>query len=176
MTALRLQSRTSLLLVMLLLGACSRVDNYSDLQAFVNEVRSRPGAEVEPVPEFTPYEGFVYSAASLRSPFSEPLVLDSEGFGGLSQNVQPDFDRAQEELESHPLSELNMVGMLTRDGQFQALIEDAFGVIRRVRVGSYLGRNYGRIESISESQINLIEIVPSGSGGWVERPQTLTLR
>jgi len=54
--------------------------------------------------------------------------------------------------------------------------EDPHDAAHRVRIGDYLGRNYGRIESISENQVNLIEIVPSGSGGWVERPQTLTLR
>jgi len=124
-TAVRLQARTTLLLGMLLLSACNRVDNYSDLQAFVNDARLRPGAEVEPVPEFTPYEGFVYSAASMRSPFQEPMVVDNEEMAGLSQDVQPDFDRPREELESHPLSELNMAGMLVRGGEYQALIEDA---------------------------------------------------
>jgi type IV pilus assembly protein PilP len=66
--------------------------------------------------------------------------------------------------------------MLVRDGNYQALIEDAVGVVHRVSVGNYLGRNHGRIESITDTQVSLIEIVPSGNGGWVERPQTLTLQ
>ena len=160
----------------LLLSACNRIDNMSDLQSFVNEVKSRPGAEVEPVPTFEPYEGFIYSAASQRSPFEVPLVIDAEGSGQLAQDVEPDFEREREELESHSLSELSMVGMLTREGVFEALIEDAFGEIHRVGIGNHLGRNFGRIENISQNQVNLIEIVPSGTGGWVERPQTLTLR
>ncbi|MEQ8955860.1 MAG: pilus assembly protein PilP, partial [Gammaproteobacteria bacterium] len=55
-------------------------------------------------------------------------------------------------------------------------VEDAFGVVHRVSIGNYLGRNFGRITNISETQMNLTEIVPSGTGGWVERPQTLTLQ
>ena len=162
--------------ILLLLAGCSRVDNYGDLQNFVVEVKSRPGAEVEPVPEFVPYEGFIYSAASMRSPFEIPLIVDSESSTLMSQNVQPDFDRPREPLENQALSGMSMVGMLVREGNYQALIEDAMGIVHRVAVGNYLGRNHGRIESISETQLNLIEIVPSGSGGWVERPQTLTLQ
>ena len=37
-----------------------------------------------------------------------------------------------------------------------------------------MGRNHGRVISISETQIDLIEIVPSGAGGWIERPQTIS--
>jgi type IV pilus assembly protein PilP len=69
-----------------------------------------------------------------------------------------------------------MVGMLTRNGVFEALLEDAFGEVHRVSVGNYIGRNHGRIEYISNTQMSIKEIVPSGNGGWVERPQTLTLQ
>jgi len=162
--------------LLLMLTACSQVDNYADLQAFVTEVKSRPGAQVEPVPEFVPYEGFIYSAASMRSPFEIPLIVDGESGVFMSQDVQPDFDRPREPLENQALSGMTMVGMLTRNGVYEALIEDAIGVVHRVGVGNYLGRNHGRIEGISETQLNLIEIVPSGNGGWVERPQTLTLQ
>ena len=161
----------------LLIAACSPVNNFSDLEAFVNEVKSRPSAPVEPVPEFVPYEGFIYGAASSRSPFDIPLVIDTESGAILSQDVEPDLDRVPHFLENQSLSELKMVGRLTsNDGVYEALIEDGFGEVHRVGVGDYMGRNYGRIEQISDSQLNMIEIVPSGSGGWVERPQTLTLQ
>lgn len=161
----------------LLLAACSPVNNFSDLEAFVNEVNSRPSAPVEPVPEFVPYEGFIYGAASLRSPFDIPLVVDTESGQVLSQDVEPDFERIPDLLENQSLSELTMVGRMTSNrGVYEALIEDGFGEVHRVGVGDYMGRNYGRITQISDSQLNMIEIVPSGSGGWVERPQTLTLQ
>ncbi len=161
---------------MLLLAACGRVEDFSDLQTFMDEVRARPGAEVEPVPTFEAYEGFIYSAASRRSPFQQPMIIDTADGGVPAQDVEPDFDRPREELEGHPLSELAMVGMISSSGRYEALIEDSFGVVHRVGVGSYLGRNFGRVTAISNSQMNLIEIVPSGTGGWVERPQTLTLQ
>jgi len=161
----------------LLIAACSPVNNFSDLEAFVNEVKSRPSAPVEPVPEFVPYEGFIYGAASSRSPFDIPLIIDTESGVVLSQDVEPDLDRISEFLENQSLSELKMVGRITAtNGVYEALVEDGFGEVHRVGVGNYLGRNYGRIDQISDSQMNVIEIVPSGNGGWVERPQTLTLQ
>ena len=160
----------------LLLASCSPDRDFSDLQNFVAEVESRPGTEVEPVPEFEPYEGFMYGATAMRSPFEVPLVIDVESGAILAQDVEPDFNRMPELLENHSLSELRMVGMLHRNGIFEALIEDAFGEVHRVAVGNYMGRNYGRIRNISQTQLNLMEIVPSGNGGWVERPQTLTLQ
>ncbi|MBL4582071.1 MAG: pilus assembly protein PilP [Gammaproteobacteria bacterium] len=161
----------------LLIAACSPVNNFTDLEAFVNDVNSRPSAPVEPVPEFVPYEGFIYGAASSRSPFDIPVIIDNESGVVLRQDVEPDFERISELLENQSLSELAMVGRITSTaGIFEALIEDGFGEVHRVGVGDYMGRNYGRIEEISDMQLNMIEIVPSGNGGWVERPQTLTLQ
>ena len=166
----------ALLMLCLVLVSCQRYNNLADLQVYAEEVKGRPGAQVEPVPEFVPYEGFVYSAASLRSPFEIPVVIEVDGNTVLSQDVEPDFSRQREPLESQALSEMAMVGMMFRGGIFEALIEDAFGEVHRVTVGNYLGRNHGQVQNISETQLNIIEIVPSGNGGWVERPQTLTLQ
>jgi type IV pilus assembly protein PilP len=147
------------------------------LEAFVSEVNSRPSSPVEPVPEFVLYEGFIYGAASSRSPFDIPLIIDSDSGVVLNQNVEPDLERIPEFLENQSFSELTMVGRIRIvGGIFEALIEDGFGEVHRVRVGNHMGRNYGRIQKISDAQLNMIEIVPSGSGGWVERPQTLTLQ
>ena len=108
----RLSRRMLLIASSLLLAACSRADNFQDLQSFVIEVKSRPGAAVEPVPEFVPYEAFIYGAASLRSPFEVPLVIDPNTNIVLNQDIEPDFDRVREPLESLALSELSMVGVL----------------------------------------------------------------
>jgi len=172
------QSRNTILAaISLLLAACTPVNNFSDLEAFVQEVNGRPSAPVDPVPVFVPYEGFNYGAASSRSPFDIPTVIDGESGVVLSQDVEPDFDRIPDLLENQSLSELTMVGRISVDGGiYEALIEDGLGEIHRVAVGDYMGRNYGRIEQVLDSQLNLIEIVPSGGGGWVERPQTLTLQ
>jgi len=50
------------------------------------------------------------------------------------------------------------------------------GGVHRVKVGDYLGRNHGKILAIDESKIDVMEIVPDGEGGWLERPRSLSLK
>ena len=162
-------------LLLPLLAACVPVTDFSDLQAFTTEVRARPGGEVEPIPEFQEYEAFTYSAAGFRSPFDIPVRIQLQEGMTASENVQPDLDRQKQALVSFSIAELAMVGMVERDGHYVALVENTSGVVHRVLLGNYMGRNHGRVVAISASQLDLIEIVPSGTGGWMERPQTWTL-
>lgn len=162
-------------LLCIVLTACSRSSDMADLQQFVVEVSMRPGEPVEPMPVFLPYEAFTYSAASMRSPFDVP-VMAGTGVGVESTStVQPDFTRTPEPLESFALTALSMVGMITRDGATIALIRDELGMIHRVGRGNYLGRNHGRVVQVTPEEVSIMEIVPAGDGGWVERPRTLAL-
>ena len=172
---MKLFKSVTTLTMLLLMAACAPVSDFSDLQAFTTEVRARPGGEVEPIPEFQEYEIFTYGAAGFRSPFDIPVRINMQEGMSASMNVQPDLDRTKEPLESFSIAELAMVGMVERDGHYVALVENLTGEVHRVLLGNYMGRNHGRVVDISESQLDLIEIVPSGTGGWMERPQTLTL-
>lgn len=165
-----------LLALSLLLIGCSRPSAMDDLQQFIIEVSLRPGGPVEPMPQFQPYEAFTYSAASLRSPFDVPIMAGTGEAGPQVNLVQPDFDRPPEILEGFALTDLVMVGMITRDRTYIALIRDLNGTLHRAGVGNYLGRNHGRITRVTASDVELVEIVPSGDGGWVERPRTIALQ
>lgn len=166
----------TLMLLCLLLAACGGNDGMDDLQQFIIEVSLRPGGPVEPLPQFQPYEAFTYSAASLRSPFDVPIMAGTSVAAEPVSEVKPDFNRTPEALEAFALSNLNMVGMITRGNATIALIQDENGRIHRVGRGGYLGRNHGRIMTVSPTEIELTEIVPSGDGAWVERPRTLALQ
>lgn len=170
----------SLILVMALvstLQGCGGTADTSDLQQYVNDLQKRPRGRIEPIPVFKPYEYFSYSAAGLRSPFELPVVVDeSLKSAGPDSDVRPDLDRPKEHLEQYPLAELAMKGTMSgSDGILWALVRDGDGGTVRVREGSYMGQNHGRIINISENRMNLIEIVPNGLGGWVERPKTIAL-
>jgi type IV pilus assembly protein PilP len=162
--------------MLLALSACSDNDGMIALQEEVSEIVNRPPGAIEPPPAFVTYEAFTYSAASLRGPFDLPL--DANALRGNQQNneVMPDLNRTPEVLESFNIGNLIMVGTLARGGQRWALIQDEAGNITRVGIGNYMGRNHGRIIAIGEMQIDVTEIVPTGDGGWLERPQTLTLQ
>lgn len=172
---MKLYKSVTTVLFLPLLAACAPVNDFADLQAFTTEVRARPGGEVEPIPEFKEYEAFTYSAAGFRSPFDIPVRIRLQEGMSASENVQPDLDRRKEPLENFSIAELAMVGMVERNGHYVALVENTAGEVHRVLLGNYLGRNHGRVVTITASQMDLIEIVPSGTGGWMERPQTLTM-
>ena len=165
------------LLTPMLLAACSNSnDAMVELQNEVNAMINRPPGQIEPLPEFVSYEAFTYSAASLRAPFDAPIVATASDPASLSNDVSPDEDRVKEELESFAIGALQMVGTMSRDNAIWVLIQDENRKLHRVTVGNYLGKNHGRIVAASKTQIDLVEIVPSGDGGWIERPQTITMQ
>lgn len=157
----------------LLLGGCGGND-FSDLQVFMEETRARPVGKIEPLPRFKPYEAFTYSASSLRSPFQPPVRIDLTQRQKGSQDIKPDENRVRQFLEGFNIEGFEMVGVLSNSQGMQALIRGA-GSVHRVKVGDYLGRNHGRVTSIEEGRVDVVEIVPDGEGGWLERPRTLSL-
>ncbi|HET8699122.1 MAG TPA: pilus assembly protein PilP, partial [Gammaproteobacteria bacterium] len=81
----------------------------------------------------------------------------------------------RELLEQFPLDSLTMVGTLSDQRASFALVQSADGLVHRVTVGNHMGQNYGRIVSISDTEIKLVEIVSDGLGGYLERPASVAL-
>lgn len=151
------------------LTACSSADD--DLSRFIEETKKEPGGRVEPLPEVKPYETFTYSAAQMRSPF----LPSSPGSGAGAAGLRPDSKRNREFLEQFSLDTLKMVGTLKLTGRFYGLVRTKDGLVHRVSVGNYLGQADGKITDITPTKISLIEIVPDGLGGYMERPAGLAL-
>jgi type IV pilus assembly protein PilP len=149
------------------LAACTSADD--DLQHFIDETNRESGGRIEPLPEVKPYQTFVYSAMSLRSPFV-PAGPASNGSG-----VRPDSKRNREFLEQYSLDTLRMVGTLNLSGQTYGLVQTKDGLVYRVLPGNYIGQSDGRITEITASKIKVREIVPDGVGGYIERPAALAL-
>src|SRR5690606_23208793 len=154
---------------------CSGGSDFADLQAYMDEVRSRPKGSIEPLPKFQPYEPFTYSAAALRAPFQPPVKIDVASRQKGSVDVKPDEARVRQFLEGFNIETFEMVGILGGEGSVFGLVKGAGGV-HRVKVGDYLGRNHGRIVVVDDATIDVVEIVPDGEGGWLERPCSLTLK
>lgn len=156
-------------------AGCSDGAVTEDLRTWVATVESKPGGAIEPLPEFLPYQSYAYGAAGMRSPFEPPVPVRPSGPGAPRSDVKPDTDRPKQYLEQFGIGELRMVGTLQNDAVLFALIEDREGVVHRVSIGDYMGSNYGRILAIEEGEIRLMEIVPDGAGGWIERARTVNL-
>lgn len=162
-----------------LLTACSGGGGYADLDAFMKEADNAPSGRIEPLPDMVVYESFSYSEAGARAPFTPPIEKVDIGIEVAEDqsNIRPDNDRPKELLESFQLSQLSMVGTLQKEGTdtLWALIADNAGGVHRVKEGQYMGKNHGRVVGIYSGSVNLIEIVPNGGGGWIERPRSVTL-
>lgn len=153
----------------LVISACG--GDHRELQAEIDRVKSRPGTGVEPLPEVRLAPSFLYEAGSRRSPFvpeAPQRVVNEDGVG-------PDLDRPREFLEGEPLDALSMVGTLANNQGAYGLVQDSEGLVHRVTVGNHMGQNYGRITNISESEIQLLEIISDGLGSYYERPASIGL-
>ncbi|MCP4777560.1 MAG: pilus assembly protein PilP [Planctomycetaceae bacterium] len=157
------------------LTGCSKAD-FSDLDTFMEEKRSRPGGIIAPIPTFKAYEAFAYSATTLRSPFDRPIQVREIAQLQAVSAIKPDENRAKEFLEQFTFDSLQMVGTLERDDTSWTLIKDPQGGVHRVRVGNFLGRHHGKIVDMTDTFVGVVEIVSDGTAdGWVERPRAIKL-
>jgi type IV pilus assembly protein PilP len=149
------------------LGGCG--DGLGDLRADIEKAKQRPGGRIEPLPEVQPYVSYEYRMADRRSPFLQSLA------GENPSGPRPDVQRAREYLEQFPLDTLRMVGTLRLGGGNYGLVQTKDGLIHRVLPGNHMGQNDGRVMTVSDARITLVEIVPDGLGGYIERPAALAL-
>ena len=163
------------MLLLLLISGCSGGNDFSDLREYIKDVAAEPKGPIQKLPEFKPYEAFKYSAANLRSPFQAPLVVQTRASDPPSSTVQPPPDHVRGYLEEFNLVSLQLVGSIELRGAYYGLIRDAEGTVHQIGVGDYLGTQWGRIESVEETQLRLVEIVSNGGGGWLLRPRTIEL-
>jgi type IV pilus assembly protein PilP len=150
-------------------AGCS--DDTDELRAKIAEIKARPGGRIDPLPEVKPYETFAYPASDERSPFEPGMPASATG----PNAIRPDSSRPREFLEQFSLDTLRMVGTLKLQGRIYGLVQTKDGLVHRVLPGNHLGQSDGRITAIEEGKISLIEIVPDGMGGFVERPAALGL-
>lgn len=163
---------TAVFVAAVLVGCDSRIDAVNLEMA---NIRSQPPLAIEPAPTFDPVPVFQYAAQQLRSPFL-PNSLANELKIMSGKQVYPNFSRPQQPLESYPLENLNLKGSLKgQKGEILALIQTPDGEIEKVQRGNYLGMNQGRIIHITPTRIDLLEIVPDGRDGYIERPRSLIL-
>ena len=160
--------------IALALSACGRSitstpGDAPNLEKWTADVRARPAPPLDPLPVMQQFETFEYTAQTMRDPFSD--AWSNADSGGL----RPDPNRRKETLEQYPLDSLDMVGTIGKGGALVALVMAPDKVTYKVRPGVYLGQSDGRITGVHEDRIELVELVPDGAGGWLERPASIAL-
>jgi type IV pilus assembly protein PilP len=150
-----------------------------DLQRWMADQRAQVKPTVPPITEPKKFTPQAYTEGAAIEPFNiqkltQALRRDSNQ-PSTSGLIAPELTRRKEALEAFPLDSMAMVGSLNRNGQPVALIS-VDKLLYQVRVGNYLGLNYGRITHISETELALREIVQDAAGEWIERVATLQLQ
>ena len=161
------------------LAACGSGEQV-ELQQWMAEQRAQTKARIEPLPEPTKFSPQAYTQEGAVEPFSsqklsQALNRDSNKATANAGLIAPELNRRKEALEAMPLDAVFMVGSLVKQGQPVALVR-VDNLLYQVRVGNYLGQNYGRITKISETEVALREIVQDAAGEWLERAVTIQLQ
>ncbi|QDQ26617.1 pilus assembly protein PilP [Chitinimonas arctica] len=147
-------------------------EEFGDLKAWMDETTGTLKSKIEPLPEVKPYQPFIYSAFDLVDPFNRSKMEVAKKAGGA---LAPNLSRPKETLEAYDLEKLRMVGTLQKGKEINALIRTPDGNLYRVKMGSYMGQNFGMVTAISDTDITLKEIVEDSGGDWVERTSVLAL-
>lgn len=154
----------------LALAACGG-ESHQDLRAWMAEQGQGVKGKLEPLPQVKPYEPFTYNAFDLPDPFKPRKIELGRGNGKMA----PDVGRRKEPLEAFPLESLNMVGSMQQGKVTYALVRTPEKDVYQVRLGNYMGQDYGVVTAISDGEIRLKELVQDSAGDWTERSSTLQL-
>jgi type IV pilus assembly protein PilP len=165
-----LSNRLPWLLLLLLCAALTACGGgRGELEKWVAEVKAKPAPPLQPLPVMQQFETFEYTAQNLRDPFDQSF----SGEGG--NGPRPDPGRRKQTLEMFALDGLKMVGTLGSGKGLVALVMAPDKVTYRVQPGTYMGQSDGRVTAVYEDRIELVELVPDGAGGWLERPAKMAL-
>lgn len=151
-----------------------------ELRAWISDQRANTKSRVTPLTEPKKFVPEAYSAEGSVEPFNQikltqALRRDSTQVASNATLIAPEMARRKEALEAFPLDVMAMVGSLNKTGSPTALLK-VDNLLYQVRLGNYLGQNYGKIVKITESQVQLREIVQDATGDWMERITSLDLQ
>ena len=164
----------------LLLVACGG-DDHEDLRQWMAENSKDLRGNVPKLPEVTPYQPVPYEVDSMLDPFKAAKIEPEAKYklaAGKGGAFQPDFEARELRnslLEKYPLESLKMIGFLNVNRKPMALIQ-ADNKVKQVGVGEYVGLDFGMITQITETEVQLRELIQDSAGDWSERKSSLLLQ
>jgi type IV pilus assembly protein PilP len=163
-------------LLSLTLVGCNGKTPITDLKEKVEKRKHSVVGQVDPIPQFKEGDSYYYQNVNLRSPFDYTAMESKKTDDKVFTDVKPDERRTKEPLEDVDIDRIKMVGTMRKgNGALEAIIDHGTGDYKIVGVGGYMGRNNGRITSITLDTIEMTEIIPNGSFRWLERPLIIKL-
>ncbi len=157
----------------LLVAACGGGKG-DDLDKFMEESAKDMRAKIEPLPEVKPYVPLQYNVDGL---LNDPFKPRKAQASNLGSKLQPDLNRPKEALEAYPLESLKYVGSIEKAKLRYALIQIPDNTVQQVKIGNFIGQNFGMVIDITESSVMLKEIAQDElSGDWIERSTSVNLQ
>ena len=171
------QAQYKLLAVLAVLTLTACGGQQDELQSWMDQQRQQAQPSVQPLTEPQKFHPQAYAGMDSEEPFSPNKLTSALKNEATQPNsaVSAELSRRKEPLEAFPLDAMSMVGSVNRKGAPYALLK-VDDLLYQVKVGDYLGQNYGKILKITETEITLREIVQDAAGEWIERPTTLQLQ
>jgi len=163
----------------LTLAGCS-ASGEDELRQWMADQKSQTRPKIAPISEPKQFQPESYTQVTAIEPFSnqkltQALKRESTQSASNGALISPELARRKEALEAFPLDTMVLVGSLVKAGQHVALVK-VENLLYQVRLGNYLGQNYGRVMKIAETEVTLREIVQDAAGEWIERTATLQLQ
>ena len=166
---------TALMSSLLFMQGCS-VDDHNDLKQELETMSKDLRGRVDPLPVVTPYEPAAYGMAEQPDPFAPARIeLAVRGANTAANRLKPNLSRPKQALEAYPLETLRLVGVWRKGKDVYALIK-ADALVHPVKVGSYLGNNFGMVIGIRDNEVLLRELVQDTAGDWTERRAELKMQ
>lgn len=171
----RMASAGSILLLGAGLAGCSA--DLDEVQGWMDKTRADTPRRVGKIDEPKSFVPFRYEAKLDYDPFSSSkLMVAAANLKDRSKSgLSPDLNRRREALESFPLDTIKLVGHLSNKTSGTVALLSVGEVVYQANVGNYIGQNFGRIVSITETEMGIKELVRDAAGDWVEQNTTISL-
>lgn len=157
--------------VFLLQGCFIFDDEVNQARSKIEEIKSRSAENVTPPPKMKEFAALTYSGIGELDPF-DPKRMITE-----IVHKKCDEKRKAELLEEYPLEAMSAVGTLYQGGQKWVLIQSPDdGTVHKLGVGDHLGKNFGEITKIGDTEIDILEKINVPFKGCVEMKTVLTIR
>ena len=171
------QRRLAGVLLLVLLAPLAGCDaENEELQGWMERQRREVKPNVSPLSPPKKFEAQPYTSLQAVEPFSNQKLSVAVKLEARQPNsmLGAELSRRKEPLEAYPLDSMGMVGSVNKGTPMALLRVD--NLLYQVKLGEHIGQNYGRIMKITETQIELREIVQDAAGEWIERTSTLQLQ
>jgi len=171
--------RLTALALCLALGACSSGE-HETLRQWMDENSKDLRPNIPKLPEAKPYQPVPYDTQGLLDPFKSSKIEPESKYkqAGKGSMFQPDFDAREMRnsiLEKYPLESLKMIGYLNVNKRPLAVVQ-VDDKVKQVKVGEYIGLDFGMVTQISDSEVKLRELIQDSAGDWSERESSLFLQ